>query len=782
MTARRRAALLVVLAAVLAAPLGSGLVPGPARPVLGERSATAQTPPPATSSTTTTTTTTVPASYVAGTPDPCPTVLAPGSTTPGTWRPQSTDPNFMTASECVLRLPACPVSPLNRNGFMHLSVPTDLSQMHITVPGGLGVVPLPAVSGLDLYPEFCEERVLQSDPGYAACMALTGYAVMPYTDGGVDGCRVLAPIACPLGMHRSGSQSCRAVRRRSWTCAAAGYQPSNAYNSCYLPAAAPDPAKKHPACDTGAPDFPIGSCAEYVANDFLRTPSAIVCATEYPINMPVLAGGHRFVIRDNSRSGSSASHWCEFDAAALRTDCHRTDGTATGCTAEPAACLKRVSRTGGCDRIATTINCRAHQAALAQGSQTAAGVRAAGCDPCASLPFSAATRHCPRFAVGRADDSRRRRREKILRIALEWPHETGEAITEADYAEGDCSMIETAKYLAGSACKNKPVCSDPPRGRLSYVSQHHSGLAVVNSPVVVTIDEIPVRTVREPTLGFSGSSFFAGGRDNLHYADAASDDRVPRVKTFRPADPGGRYTGAAALVYDSARGGECTGGRLPPLFTVVVRELWPGNLADHSRIRALFGATALDWWDRLNTSQQQDRTAARGLVWHLTATDSEKRANARLLATEVQCARGGWRTCDWFPSRSGYFELTGVGAWEMTVWRPRSWKSQSQLTQLRTALSGSAKQDQARQELAKTGPPQLKAADVGLADNFSSYRPLEGDREVLFTAALAGTAACGATDLRVACSSGTVAHVTETEPVGVIVHEIRTQTVAVPRS
>ena len=804
--ARRLAALLVVAAATLAAPLGGGLIPGPAQPVLGERSASAQptttTTTPTTTTTTTpttTTTTTPPSSYVAGTPDPCPTVPVP-------WSPRAGDPDFATATECVLLLPACPESPLNhlRGGtveFMQLSVPTALSKMPRTA-GGLGVAPLPDVTDPDfhLYPEFCEERVLQpATPTLAAstlfdaCKNLTGFAVMSYTDGGDDGCRVLAPTACPAGMHRSGSQSCRAVQRRSWKCGTAGYLPSNAYNSCYLPAARP--TSNHPACDTGAPYFPIGDCARYVDADYLLTPADIDCATDYPTGTPVLTGGHPFEMSDNTRSGPAADHWCEFDTAALRADCHRTRPAAS-CKMAPATCLKRVSRTGGCDRTATTIRCRAHQAAFAQGDMTDTEVRAAGCEPCASLPFSAAAAHCPQLAAGRALSSSDRR-EQILRVALDWPHAAArESIsdddyTDADYAHGRCAAVQSAALHARAAalarsgtCRSIPVCSDPPRGRVTYVSEHHSTLAVVNSPVVVTIADVPVVQGREPTLRYfpRGPLRTFSGR-YLHYADAVDGDPVPRVKTFRKADESRAYTGAAELVHDNYRGSECT-ARLAPLFTVVVTELWPDNPADHMQIRALFGGTTLDWWGNLNESQRKARTAARGLAWYPDiTTDDEKQRRADALTTEVQCARNGYRTCDWFASRSGYFVLIGVGAWEMERSNVRDWWPDHAMQQVRDALAVAGGQAQARGVLGSIG---VQPARVGLDDVGSvlSVRPLETDRELLFTEDWAGRSACDAIDIRVSCLTGyTVAHVTETEPVGVIVHEVRTRTVAVvPRN
>lgn len=779
----RLLACVLMAAAVLVASLEFGLLPGR----LGQQTAAAQTP-----------TTIIPPSFTQGTPNPCPT-------TPVQWSPAPTDGNNLTASECVLALPACPVSPVKPPELMWLSVPAA----HTTIAfPTLATVPPVVVAGLDLYPEFCEERFTKAanQAHYDDCIALTGYIVMPYNDGG-DACRVLTPIACPgpftvgtksVGLHRSGSQSCRAVQRRGWTCAA-GYLPSNTFNSCYLrPSVGTGP---HPACEQGAPDFPLLDCARYVDEDFLANPASVACATDYPTDTdqrtgtgyptgtPV-PGGRAFSLRDYSRTGPSSHHWCEFDTAALDADCHRTGGSATSCTATYAACLKRSSKTGGCNRVAETIRCRAHQAAFAQNALTDSQVREQGCDPCQTLPFSAAPAACSHWTTTRTGVSRTLQR--IMNVGEDFA-----------FASRYCTGVNTAADLANNAtCRQQPVCADPPKGRVDWASRHHSALAVAQVPVVVRIEDIPIETRTEGTVSFDYRTPGQVNRDwyNLmHFTDATAGGLPTRLTTFSEADPNGRYTRASG--FDGRVTSECT-TRFAPVFNLKIEELWP----DHSRdeIEALFGTGSLAWWPT-DVTRQKELTAARGLGWWADLTTAERDERQALLTTEVECARHDYRTCDWLPPRPGYFKLVGVGAWQMTLSSARQVRDGWTVFAIlgsegnRGALNDPNMLQRVRAELGAVG---RSAADIGLKPDASEARlDLHGDdprkcnanmnphqlarcprdHEALFTQLHAATSSCSSIDIRILCSSGDVGNVTRTDPVGVIVHEVRVSTVAPSR-
>ena len=376
---------MLALVGVLA-PIESPDLPPPLDGLAGAPAASAQPPPPPT--------------VIDGTPDSC---LA----TPVLWSPQPADSDFMTAPECVLELPACPESPLVSGQYMRLSVPpaalaTQFPDLAVLYPDA---IEYPRIAGMDRYPEFCEERILQIDDpiAYDTCITLTGYTVIQYTDGGQPGCRLLFPIACAVGLHRSGSATCRAIHRRNWTCAT-GYIPRNEFNTCYQ--APTFVGVTHPACGQGAPEFLVMDCEEYVGDDFVHTASTIDCAADYSTGTPAkhtdgtqaVSGARMVELEPNYNSGlTSSDFWCAFETKFLIADCHRTDISPAECSStSKALCLKRASATGGCNLTAATIRCRALEAAFAQQPTvtTIEEVRQQGCAPCLILPFRSIPSHC----------------------------------------------------------------------------------------------------------------------------------------------------------------------------------------------------------------------------------------------------------------------------------------------------------------------------------------------------------------------------------------------------
>ena len=163
------------------------------------------------------------------------------------------------------------------------------------------------------------------------------------------------------------------------------------------------------------------------------------------------------------------------------------------------------------------------------------------------------------------------------------------------------------------------------------------------------------------------------------------------------------------------------------------------------------------------------------------------------LTDQIQCVRNNYTVCDWTPSRSGYFKLTAAGAWRMTRSRGRDWRGSYTLgSKINEALENQVVRDKTARLIAQQG---LTPQQVGINPNSWEVRGLNpacgedgdwqpadclaiGTRSTLFDEAHAPTASCSDIDLRVRCGTGGDSYnYTETEPVGVIVHEVRVNTV-----
>lgn len=817
--------LLALVGLVVVSPLESGLLPGRLGDMLETPRAEAQNPP-----------------YQLGDPDPCPQLHFVGL--PAFAEDRSlimygdpgTDADYPTlwqvsddGSECILELPACPISPISLR-LMWPSVASDRTAMAFThldprvPPDGYGLW-TDTYTNLRLarYPEFCEDRVDNTNtPVFEHCRDnVSGHVVTLY----VSGCRVLTPLACPdagvvgVGMNRGGAQSCRAVQRRTWTCPS-GYEQANAFNSCYLRASSPADPGAHPACGLGAPEFPLGpsaeflrrypntsanssqlACAEYVGEDFTdqRSCQQMSDPNDFLINFGLVGGN---------------DYWCSYEVWLLRIECHDLGNRPPDCLAAgEALCIKRASRTGGCDQVAQTIVCRVLEWAFRQGNATLQDVRASGCDPCPTLPFdsSGIPPHCPTPTSDREPSEKMKR---ILRVR-----------GDLDYTYSGCNGVDDHEaFLANSACRSRPACADPPRGRIEWESGHGSGRAVVNSPVTVSVVDVLVRRVQEGTLTFqlrSPSHPFTGRLNHLHYEDTVGENvPAPRLRNFAisPADGTGRYSSVADMLSEewSRRAYECT-ARDDPVFNILVQELWPDQMTDQDEIRRLFGADALQWWDDLTFAKRRDITEARSITWHRPLDDAQSMArcippsqvppcttwdvsltpqqsmdrSSALLTSEVECRMDTYRTCIWNPPRPGYFKLTGAGAWRVTRSRVRNWIADgSVLNNVSSSAAQflSANVQDVRRWVRNTGkPPEdfglqddgatVKVRETGLDPNCLIQPYCWSDRDWLFTEEATRTTACGPIDNRVACGGGESGSYTETEPVGVLVHEVQVRTV-----
>ena len=743
------------------APLESPELPAPFDDLSDGSHAYAQPPPP---------------DWLPGNAAPCPS-------TPIMWTAQG--------ANCVLTTHACPESPLTGE-LMRLSI----------APGGLASqldpslnIEYTVLAGLPRYPEFCEERVPSSNVLHSQCTAITGYAILEYDDQDTDavaGCRIVYPVTCDVGMHQIGARTCRAVQRRTWTCPT-GYAPRNEFNECYLirPTAPPT----HPACGTGTPQFLVVDCAGYVGTDFLTSPSSVDCQVDYD-------AGATVQLAPNSRPGTSSDHWCQFDAAFLKVECHSPTPPPGDCAVDISLCLKRISATGGCSLVAETIRCRKHQGDFAQGTVTQEQVQAQGCEPCTLLPFEPVPSHCPAEISTDAPSGLSN---------TQWLANHQRRLMESQLDAGlgafRCRGFLNTGVL-DTACDNVPRCADPPRGRLDWHSSHYSQLAVINAPVVMSFTDIETTRERFYSLNMRrGDVNVTDGFQTYDYfVDSTGfDDR--RMRTFSEPDPATSYSSVNAMV-DS----ECL-LRYAPYLQVRVEELWPDDPDHRTAITQLFGSTALDWWTSLTVAEQRRRTEARGLnYWGtlLTPAEQDQERQDRYTAStqEIDCNSNEPRWCRWTPLRSGFFRLQGQGAWVSARTRDRTFGITTRPDlhdDIRTSLSSQSKRNQVRRWLNRRGltpeeiglmpnlmgpldlPPGLNPAEwpfpppppgVNLEDWAQTPAGASALNEWMYTE-FAPRTTCVPRDIRISCGGGyNVGNYTETEYIGIQVHEVRVSTVA----
>ena len=744
------------------APVESVDLPGPLDDLTKGSHANAQTPPPP--------------DWVPGNAASCPTA-------PVMWDEQG--------ANCILETHACPESALTGTLMRLSAAPSGLqSQLDPNLD-----IEYAVLAGLVRYPEFCEERIPSSDALHAQCTASTGYAVLEYDDqdsDGVAGCRLVYPVTCAAGMHQIGARTCRAVQRRTWTCRT-GYAPRNEFNECYLIRYTINPV--HPACGTGAPELTVISCVDYVGTDFLSTPSTVDCRIDYD-------AGTALQLAPNSRSGTSSDHWCEFEAAFLKVECHSLTPPPGDCATDTALCLKRITVTGGCSLIAETIRCRQHQWDFSQGTATQQQVQDQGCEPCAPLPFEPVPAHCPAELSTDAPSG----------LGTAWLARYRERLLEEkiDIAIGHSACSGFANGRAPSRrCLDAPTCADPPRGRLDWHSSHFSQLAVINAPVILSFEDIGTRRGRFYSIRmYRGDVSVTDGFRSFDYHTDSTGFSDQRVRTFSEPDPSTSYSYVHEMV-DS----ECL-LRYEPYLRVRLEELWPDDPDHRTAITQLFGNDALAWWNDLAAipGAQQRRTEARGLnYWGTLLTtaeqDQERQDRSARFTEEIDCNSLVPRWCRWTPRHPGFYRIQGIGAWVLARTRYREFGItilSGLHDDIRTSLSSQSKRDQVRQWLNRRGltPEQVglradlmgplelpPAADpagwlfptpppgMDLEDWAQTTAGEVALNEWLYSEAAARTP-CVSLDLRVLCGgTHNVGNYTETEPIGMMVHEMRVSTV-----
>jgi len=706
---------------------------------------------------------------------------------------------------------------------MRLSVP---AQHTINELGALATPIDPTLYGATgRYPEFCDDFVQKraSPVGYGLCSNLRGHVVfapIPHMNpitGPEEFCRALRPIECPtlevtrsdgttldIATNRIGSQICGAVLRRSWTCPTTEpYEPLNAFNRCFLPTQPFSPGS-HPACGPGAPAFPLGgptACEEYVGADFLQDPTGLDC--------------RRLIVSLDPVAGND--HWCRYNPWQLRAECFRNVGRPADCSGPQAFCIKRASRAGGCDQIGQTILCRLFQENFAQNPaatvevfqqlgagvirnlEEISGVPHAVCNPCQQLPFSgdptdprcvSTARSRPRSPNGTL--------ERVLAVKQDFPATAADARSWPPQNRFNCRTVHTtADYMSNAGCRRQPVCADPPSGRVTWTSEHPSGLVLVNSTVTVSVVDIPLARRTERILSVP---LFGRGATPVDNLDLASFVDVP------PSDPDALTRPTTLNLgnnqylnsFNPQRGeAECLVRRLP-YFDLIVEELWPDHAASEGEIMAMFGRDSLQRWNGLLDAEKRALTAARGLEWlGGSPTDSQVAARRAALTVQSECVGSNPWECDWTPTRSGFFKLTAAGAWQMTQSNPvrgvRQWWAPHELGHFlnNRILADPAVRMRIQQWLDNN---DVTAEDMGLRPDLSGVLGVNPrcnrsnflsplctgsriNRFVLFDENNADTASCPAIDVRVNCGGGENYNYTETEAVGVMVHEVRTNTV-----
>lgn len=679
----------------------------------------------------------------------------------------------LTHSECELNMQPCPPDKIKELGDLIFQFSVGYSDPDWF---NLREYHLPQYHG------FCELRVLDDDPtAFANCQGMKGLAVMEYeverdVPGvlGVPGttervalCRLLQPAACPEGV-RVDFDICRATQRRTWTCPP-DYRLMNEFDRCYQPLQR-FTGTSHPACGNSAPQFVVQSCEDYVGSDFSQSPDLIDCSSDYVTENP---RNSTTLLSNITPPIGSSNHWCRFDRAYLKVDCHGLNPPASECSEVLALCLKRATRTGGCSAIANTIRCRALQAdhQAEPDMVTVAEVRQQGCQPCVVLPFSSVPPNCP-------DDL-------AAEVEVSPVPGTHFAILRAR-ADYNTNLIpctpDSDRGILPDWCDDPPQCADPPPGEVTWSSSHFSQVAVVNSPVILTVRGIPSES-RPADLQFNmATGTLVETRTAFPYPVSPAGGFGHAMARFGTIDPQRPSSGSVGELVGVV--GECLFGshsRDPswaiPQFRMTIRELWPDNLDDRNSIERHFGSETLDWWRTLVPDEQRNRTLERGLDYWPEMLPADRESRLDSLTQEVDCNHEvPW--CRWVPSRTGYFEVTGSGAWISTRWS----RGGRRVLDSRIAdiinfyLWFPANRQAVRAQLVDWG---ANPEDVGLADDLSEVLPLRGLHGDGRYSGSESRFSCGGTDIRIYCStrnSGTVGNYTETDPVGIMVHEVRVAT------
>lgn len=573
--------------------------------------------------------------------------------------------------------------------------------------------------------------------GYAGFVNHYEYA------GGAPTCRLLAPSGCPTGdgLYRISRTACRGYMRRTWECPSSHPIALNQFNRCYGEPAI-DISSGHPAC-AQRPPVAVVDCEEYVGTDFVANPDANACEEfdrryneAHPATWPPF---------DTFEPAANA-HWCAYGVIHLHPKCERGNASDPDCDPQrTAVCIMRSSGIGGCDGVAHRMICSDLQAAYANASgqsspdqlaveRTLRRLRENDCKPCVLLPFGDASACDPPVpsptptpsAIGKRPESVGNVRVDAVNFQLfafdrtKYPqisyrryyHVDDSAIfarfARMSYTGGrgfavECHrwrelMVEDMKKglrpdyseLVSDECK-QILCSSPTVGRVAWASEHISGLALVGTPIIATIDEIPLRTQTVRVLDRrtpGGAGIRTGGQGLFPNVDTGEE-----LKFAVRYDPD---TGDEPLLFtreELARAEpshniddfysnrvECSlrDSNAARQFSLVITELWPDTDAD--KIEGLFGTDALAWWNTLTDIDKSRATEARGYVYIddsvLTPEEITDERSRRTWGRteEIPCEfrvpgvqNPSALRCRWTPRRAGYYSVQAAGVWPLNV-------------------------------------------------------------------------------------------------------------------
>lgn len=654
-------------------------------------------------------------------------------------------------SLCVLSDEPCPESPLQVSGqavrYMQYSIE---------------------------FLDFCEDTIWESESAqvYNDCAyiqpntnppsppeVLSGFARMLDAVPGDRSCRAIVPARCASGLHRVSSDECRQYERRTWECPVNAIS-RNQFNTCYQPP--PAQTGSHPACQTGAPQFAIADCATYVGSDFARTPAAIDC-TAYDTGTAA-----------SQMTAHSNDYWCAYNRSWLNVDCH---GSTPPCVNLNAMCIKRASTTGGCDAIANTMRCRTLQADFLNRTLSAEDVYRERCVPCTVLPFSPVPTDCPVEHSATPSVSTLNHHQNAHRV-------------KDDFYSGssDCTSVNNGGDLvSGSNCDTTLACADPPRGRLEWNTTHSSSVAIVNSPIIVHVLDLPLNSTTYRHQRIINRTVYLYERQYYAYPEGTNST----VQSWPEIAASAKESSVRDLMERPRNSGECILRSLPSV-RLIVEELWPDD--DGAEILHLFGPRALDWWNAMSQQDQNALSAARGFILldGLTSVErtAERERRKSLLQQEIDCNFGTELWCRWVPRRAGYFRLIGAGAWHLSKYQSGGWKSswsinhdtnflQNEVSAVDGACTTTDKFARGRDRdciFEDLTLMNATPADVGLLNDLSGFLPV-GNDDFPYTAAAGSAFRCPPRDLRASCggTSDSVSYTT-TAPVGVAVHEARVVT------
>ena len=594
----------------------------------------------------------------------------------------------------------------------------------------------------------------------------------------------------------------------------------------------------------------VEDCEDYVNTDFIQDPDSVDCTAHYPTGTPVKPRPPVFPrakILPNSIPGPASNYWCEYRTKWINPRCHRpfSDHYPACRPLVFGVCLKRASGMGGCDQVAQTIRCRGWQGAFDYnpGVTKISDVREQGCSPCQALPFTVLPTECqyeediPGYSYDNAQ-------VRILQVQGDFAYGKTSVCGRIDdtssqrYLYNQNEIDKAISCAHGANAGRFPVCDDPTRGRLEWTTDSIGQISYINSPVTITIKDLPLLQVYPGNYRYlnyadqtgpphNKGDIWRGQDGTMHYIQdrAYPDADNPTIRRGSLPDPLQAYGGVSEMDIS-----ECQIQRHPS-FRIGIQELWPDTAADYDAIEDLFGSDALIFWDdAARAGEEAELTKAHGLpVLSSPPTRAELDARTAVLYSEADCEHHAPRlerlgdVCIWTPARPGFFQLTGMGAWSVKRSNPRQWGINSNpnyydglrdhiadtskrrgVTETACVLSllwtgatlsgtrlgcetGTASHKDFALTLDSTGTP-ITPARAGLDAPGTQGSPLRGplpqqsvSDDWLYTEDAVPMTLCDnadTRDFRVHCgdyyNSG---NYTETEPVGIIVYELRVSTV-----